>query len=273
MDANDNGPAGLPVEFPSKGELVRGRFFLSADREPMATLVLVPGWPGEDPCDVLELGTLLSPVGVNVLAFNPRGLQNSEGFATLPNTLADIGAALDWVEGQDARRRYRIAPGRVALGGHSYGGGMALAYAASDPRVRRVVSFAGNDHAWFIRRVQNGPPFPMDILGWLRSTCAPAGPARFDFEADLDEMARNQAVYGLRENAGRLADRSILICGGWEDRGATIEDVLLPFYRALEAARAADVTFNVYHANHGFEGVRPRLAADVRQWLACRLPG
>ena len=40
-------------------------------------------------------GSLLSPAGVNVLAFNPRGLQSSEGFATLPNTLADIGAALE----------------------------------------------------------------------------------------------------------------------------------------------------------------------------------
>jgi acetyl esterase/lipase len=271
MNANDGAPAGLPVEFSSKGVLVRGRFFESADPEPLATLVVVPGWPGEDPCDVLGLGALLPPTGVNVLAFNPRGLYNSEGFASFRNTLADIGAALDWVEGQDARRQFRIAPDRVALSGHSYGGGMALACAARDPRVRRVISFAGNDHAYFIRRVLSGPPFPTDTLGWIKSTLAPAGPARFDYSADMLDLACNPDVYGLRENAGRLADRSILICGGWEDRGVTIEDVLLPFYRSLKAAGAADVTFNAYHANHDFEGVRPQLAADVRQWLA-RLP-
>jgi pimeloyl-ACP methyl ester carboxylesterase len=261
-----------PIEFISGGSLVRGQFFSAEGKKPVGTLVLVPGWPGEEPCDVLGLGALLSPAGVNVLAFNPRGLQQSEGTASFPHTFEDIKSALSWARQPDVRERFRLDADRIALGGHSYGGGMALAYAASDPSVRRVMSFAGNDHGYFIRRVLGGPPFPVDVLQFIKSTRAPEGPARFDNQADLQELAFNQDVYGLRENAGRLADRAILLCGGWEDRSATVEDVLLPLYRSLKAAGAANVTFLVYHANHGFEGVHERLADDVRQWLVRHLP-
>lgn len=147
-----------------------------------------------------------------------------------------------------------------------------MANAAADPEVRRVISLSGNYHGYFIRRVLTGPPFAMDILQWIRSTREPEGPARFDPDADLRELAFHQEVYGLSENAGRLADRSILLCSGWEDRGATVEDVLLPFYRSLKAAGASDVTFHVYHANHGFETVREQLAADIRRWLVGHMP-
>ena len=68
----------VPVEFLSGGEHVRGQFFESANGDPMATLVLVPGWPG-NLRDVIGLGALLGQMNVNVLMFNPRGLHQSEG--------------------------------------------------------------------------------------------------------------------------------------------------------------------------------------------------
>lgn len=104
------------------------------------------------------------------------------------------------------------------------------------------------------------------------STHVPEGPARFNLEADLKELAEHQEAYGLRENAARLADRSILLIGGWEDKQATVEDVLLPFYRSLKAAGASDVMFLTYHDNHGFGTVRQKLAADIQQWLARHMP-
>jgi len=259
------------VEFLSGGEHVRGRFFQSTDNNPMATLVLVPGWPG-NPRDVLGLGDLFAKLNVNMLMFNPRGLHQSEGTSTFAHTLEDIAASLKWLRQADTRQRFRVDTNRIALGGHSYGGGMVMAYAASDPGIRRVISIAGNDHGYFIRRMQSDPQFAADIRQMLMSTRAPEGPARFDLEADLQELANHQNVYGLRENAGRLADRSILLIGGWEDNQATVEDILLPLYRSLKTAGASDVTFLTYHDNHGFGKVRQQLASDIQQWLVHRMP-
>jgi hypothetical protein len=55
--------------------------------------------------------------------------------------------------------------------------------------------------------------------------------------------------------------------GGWEDTGPTIELYQLPLYRALKHAGATDVTFIVYHTDHSFSNVYPRLAGDIAIWL------
>jgi dipeptidyl aminopeptidase/acylaminoacyl peptidase len=261
----------ISIEFMSGGEYIRGQFYRSVNIDPIATLVLVPGWPG-NPRDVIGLGALLAQQNVNVLMFNPRGLYQSEGTATFAHTLEDIAAALNWLRQADTRNRFGVDHQRLALGGHSYGGGMALAYTASDTSVRRVISIAGNDHGYWIRRVQKDSLFATNMRQSLLSTRVPEGPARFDLEATLQEIAEHQDIYGLQENAGRLANRSILLIGGWEDEQVTVEDVLLPFYRALKTVGAADVTLLMYHDNHGFGTARSQIAIDIQKWLVTHLP-
>lgn len=256
----------ISVEFISEGACVRGRFFAAVGTTPATTLLLVPGWPG-DPNDVLGLGTLLAEQGINVCMFNPRGLHQSEGTHSHANTLQDIGAALQWLRQADVQRRFEVDTTRLVLGGHCYGGGMAMAYAARDSSVRRVISIAGNDHGEFARELQRNVAFAEGIRRMMLSTRRPEGPARFDFEAGLKELVDRQDVYGLRENAANLADRSILLIGGWEDEQVTIDQFLLPLYRALRGAGAAKVTFLVYHTDHDFSNVRQRLASDIAGWL------
>ena len=164
-------------------------------------------------------------------------------------------------------QRFGVDATRLVLGGYSYGGGMAMAYAARDPSVRRVISIAGTDHGEFARELQRNAAFAEGIRGWLLSTRAPEGTARFDLDANEQELCAHPEVYGLRENAASLADRSILLIGGWEDEGPTIDQHQLPLYRALRGAGAADVTFHVYHADHSFSNVRQRLASDIAGWL------
>lgn len=142
-----------------------------------------------------------------------------------------------------------------------------MAYAARDLSVRRVISIAGNDHGEFARELERNAAFAESIRRYLWSTRAPEGPARFDMDAGLKELVDHQDVYGLRENAANLADRSILLIGGWEDEQVTIDQYLLPLYRALRGAGAAKVTFLVYHTDHGFSNVRQQLASDIAGWL------
>ena len=256
----------VSIEFISEGARVRGRFFAAIGKTPKITLLLIPGWPG-DPNDVLGLGALLAEKGINVCMFNPRGLQQSEGFQTHPNTLKDIGSALNWLRQADVQKRFGVDVTRLVLGGHSFGGGMALVYAAQDPGIRRVISIAGADFAEIARENQRNTAFAEEFRQGTISTRAPEGQARFDFEAGLQEWSDHQDVYGLRENAAHLANRSILLIGGWEDKQVTIDQFLLPLYRALKGAGADKVTFLVYHTYHGFGNVRPKLAADIAEWL------
>jgi pimeloyl-ACP methyl ester carboxylesterase len=256
----------VSVEFISEGASVRGRFFAAIATTPAPTLLLVPGWPG-NPDDVLGLGALLVEQGISVCMFNPRGLHQSEGISSQANTLQDIGAALQWLRQADVQRRFAVDTARLALGGHSYGGGMAMAYAARDSSVRRVISIAGNDHGEFVRELQRNAEFAEGIRRMLWSTRVPEGPARFDVEAGLQELVDQPDVYGLRENAAKLADRSILLIGGWEDEEVTIDQYILPLYRALRSAGAAMLTFLVYHTDHEFSNVRERLASDIAGWL------
>jgi dipeptidyl aminopeptidase/acylaminoacyl peptidase len=256
----------VSVEIMSEGACVRGRFFSAVEMTPAPTLLLVPGWPG-NPDDVLGLGALLAQKGVNICMFNPRGLHNSEGIASHANTLQDIAAAWHWLQQADVQRRFRVDTTRLVLGGHSYGGGMAMAYAAQDSSVRRVISIAGNDHGEFARELQRNSTFTEGIRRMLLSTRIPNGPARFDVEAGLKELVENQGIYGLRENAANLSDRSILLLGGWEDEQVTIDQFMLPLYRALRSAGAARVTFLVYHTDHDFINVRHQLASDISNWI------
>lgn len=83
----------------------------------------------------------------------------------------------------------------------------------------------------------------------------------------LRELAENQDVYGLFENSSNLSNRSILLIGGWEDVSITIDYSLLPFYRALKATGANDVTFTVCHADHGFGSVRDQLIKELGRWI------
>lgn len=256
----------IPIEFFSEGECVRGRFFPSTGTKTPTTLLLVPGWPG-NPNDVLGLGSVLSAAGINVCMFNPRGLHQSEGTASHANTLKDIGNAWKWLKQTNVHKRFKVYADRVVLGGYSFGAGMALAYAAQDPSVSKVVSIAGPDFGEVGRLLQHDPAFNASIRQSLWSTRAPQGPARFDVEAITQEIIDHPEIYGLKENAMKLADLEILLIGGWDDEESPIELFNLPLYRALKLVGAKKVTLIVYHTNHEFNGQNLQLATDIAEWM------
>jgi uncharacterized protein len=262
---------GQPVALNSHGFQITGRFFPGEGGGLRPTLILLPGWPGGTG-DVLGLGGRLSDAGVNVLMVIPRGMHGSEGTNTFANTLEDIGAALAWLRSDSIAERFRVDPSDLSLGGWSWGGGLAVAYAATDPGIRQVISIAGTDHGWFIRQMQKSVEMASTIRRMWEQARAPDGPVRFDPDGFWQELVEGQHTYGLRENAARLADRRILLIGGWEDWQITIDDVLLPLYRALKAAEAKDLTFSTYHADHGFGAVRARLAEDIAAWIHAARP-
>ena len=88
-----------------------------------------------------QIADALSGCGIATLRLDDRGVGGSAGdagAATLEDTAADVVAALRFLRG-----RPDIDPKRVGLIGHSYGGAVAPAVAADDPRVAAVVLLGG----------------------------------------------------------------------------------------------------------------------------------
>lgn len=256
-----------PVTVPSGEYDLAGRFFSPAGGGLHPVVVLIPGWPG-NPEDVIGLGSRLSSMGINAVMVLPKGMHQSEGEFTFHGSLDDIGAAFRWVHRPEVIERFGIDTTAVFLCGDSWGGGMSLAYAASDHAVRRVISVAGTDHGEFIREFERNEAWASAVRGMLLSNRAPQGPIRFDdLDAVLREITEGQHVFGLRENAPQLADRSILLLGAWDDVSTTIEGHLMPLYRALRANGAEDLTFLVYHDDHDLLQVRDTIAVDIAEWI------
>jgi pimeloyl-ACP methyl ester carboxylesterase len=254
------------VEFEAGGDLIRGRFFPAAMPEPLATLVLIPGFGG-DTTDVLGLGARLSARDVNVLIFSNRGVQNSGGSLTYSNALDDAGAALEWLNTPAARSRFHIDPHRIVLGGYSFGGAVAILHAARDTSVRRVLAIAGADHSVYARRIREEHGYREAIRSVLENAKAPRGRVRFDPDALLDEIVANESAYAHPPHAPRFAGRAVLLIGGWEDSTCPVEREILPMYRALKAAPGSDPSVIAYPDGHAFGNSRERLAEDIHAWL------
>ncbi|MCA9756677.1 MAG: alpha/beta fold hydrolase [Candidatus Eisenbacteria bacterium] len=241
-----------------------GMYEPPTDASPAQGLVLIPGFAAVGQ-DVLGLGRSLSELGSYVFVLQPRGHGPSSGWATFSNALEDVGAVLEWLrttETLPARAR-----GPVALGGHSWGGGIALAYAAEHPEVGRVVAIAASDHGVFIRRVDEDPDYGESFRTGLGALQASGDLVRFDVEADFAELRSDWKRHDLATIAPRLADRDLLLIVGWDDESVEVEYQVLPFYRALGRAEAKTVRILGYQDDHSFGSSRSQIVGAIHDWL------
>jgi hypothetical protein len=130
------------VSFYSEGDRIAGilRFPDAAPSEPMPAIVQGPGWLGlKDARLYLRYHESLTAAGFAVLIFDYRGFGSSEGANELlfpSRQLEDLVNAVTYLG-----MRPDIDPDRIgAFGSGGTGGGNAVMLAATDDRVRCVVS-------------------------------------------------------------------------------------------------------------------------------------
>lgn len=256
----------FPIDFMSKGYKIQGKFHFAAVDHAFATLLLLAGFPGNEE-DVLELGQRMSEYSINVLTFNYRGIYQSEGIFSLQSTFEDISAAIEYLNQEDVIRKFQIDTTKLVLGGYSYGGGMALAYAVNHPEIRHIFSIAGTDHAEMAREYERNPAFAEMINADFEELRSPIGPVHFERKEAVNELTKNPAPYDLRIAATALADRDILLIGGWNDINVAIEHHILPVYRALISSNAERVQIKAFQDDHTFERTREELATEIIRWL------
>jgi dipeptidyl aminopeptidase/acylaminoacyl peptidase len=262
-------PSNITID--RNGLLLNGKFYIPEGKGPFPTVILLKGF--YDPQDdIFGIGKKLSEAGFGTLTFQYSGTDKSQGEFSFKNTQKDIQAAFEFIHQPENMCKYKIDTTRIHIGGVSYGGGMALTYAADHPEINSVFSIAGTDHGEFIREYKNNPNMRKWFDKWITGLAAPEGAVRiangFSMKAMIKEGIHNyMPTLDLRKSAPLLAKKHILLIGGWDDTNISIEHHLLPLYRALKNENAMKVKITAVQDNHSFKNSGAELAQIIIDWL------
>jgi pimeloyl-ACP methyl ester carboxylesterase len=261
-------PAALAeLHFTSGGARLNALLYLASGAGPHPTVVLLHGYPGNE--RNLDLAQAIRRAGMNVLFFHYRGAWGSGGEFSFANAQGDVAAALAFLRTPATAARYRVAPRRIALVGHSMGGWLALRGAAADPAVGCVGGLefwdAGRDGV----QMRTRPSERAELVAYTADITAPGGPLRAtgDAGALVGSLVTNGEAWSLATAAPALAGRAVLLL----DNTANAHHA--PLVAALRRAGAARLTTQVWPTDHSFSDRRIALARAVVAWLreGCRL--
>lgn len=155
---------------------------------PVPAIAVIHGWGGNAGL-MLPFAPVLHRAGYSLLFFDARnhGKSDADDFSSMPKFAEDLEHAIDWLEA-----RPDVAPGRVAILGHSLGAAAAL-LVASRRRVAAVVSVGAFAHpAVVMRRLMAAHHIPYWPVGrWVLKTVERKIGARF---ADIAPIATIQRI-------------------------------------------------------------------------------
>lgn len=235
------------------------------------TLLLLQGFPGGE-SDVFGIGAKFQKAGINVLIFNYSGTYGSDGDYSMEYTTRDIQFAYNFLKEPNNVNKYQVDTSKIYLGGYSYGGGMALTYAANHPEIRKVFSIAGTDHGEFFREYFSNEQFAKMIDDMFEQLKAPEGPVRFEVgkmpkDITSEDVSKIDSTIDLRKCTPLIADRDILLIAGINDQYVTMENHMLPLYRALQNEGAENVEFVIVQDNHSFSKSREKVSDIILNWM------
>ena len=264
-------PTPIDININNNGIHLAGKLYVSEGSGTFPIIILLHGFPGNE-TDVIGMGKKLIEAGFNTLTFNYSGTFKSDGKFNFPNAQKDIEAAYNFIRQPGNIARFNIDTSRIILGGYSYGGGMALTYAANHPEVKEVFSLSGNDHGEFIRNYQRDTLLKKNIDAFFDKfksdteivRFAPGGIPKEFLEMKIIE---SNPIFDLKFCAPFLAHKNILLIGGWDDMNVPIEGIVLPLYRELRKAKASNVKICAVQDNHSFIKSRDELVQIITGWI------
>ena len=256
----------IPVSFKSHGDELKGYFTHGIGKGPRPTVILLHGFPGGN-SDVLGLAEVIPQAGWNVLVFNYRGLYASEGLCTPMNSTEDVLEALCFLKKEETTQRFNVDQDNIYLAGYSYGGLHSVVAAAAEPSIKGVIFIAGANINILMKEVEKGTEYGKMLKEMLRQEYSNPDVRGPDFDSMIDEIIAVLEKLDIIKHASYIADRNILIIGGWRDMQATLEDHIVPFYRALQKAGAQNLTQVLLDDDHGFKKERLLLHKTIVSWL------
>lgn len=186
------------------------------------------------------------------------------GHNTFSAELHDLRQVIDAL----AAGRLELAP-PTALGllGHSRGGGAAVLYAAGDPRVRALATWAA------ISTVQRWPSSIRD--SWRKAGVTPIENARTRqtlplYTDVLDDIERNAEPLDIEAAAGRITVPWLIVHGSADEAVPVAEGRLLAAAAAPQTTRfvAIEGAGHTFGAAHPWKGATAELELAVNTTLA-----
>lgn len=166
---------------------------------------------------VLALADGLHAAGISALRFSFAGNGDSEGDfreATITKEVGDLGAVLDALE---------AAGKTVVYAGHSMGGAVGVIRAASDDRIKALVSLAGMIDTKTFAETEFGDVTPGEGNMWDDEDCPLS-------QAYMDDL---RGIGSLVDKGGEVAVPWLLV-HGTEDDVVLVKDTHDVFERARE---------------------------------------
>jgi uncharacterized protein len=200
----------------------------------------------------LEMGDALAEKGFSTLLFDFAGCGESEGNwadLTLSGQVSDLETAVCW--GRSA------GFDRIILTGRSFGGSTVLVYAAGDPELEAVCTWAAvaRLEPLFNRFIGNR------LEGPLEETLIIAG------EEEPLELKRKFFIdlknYNIPSCAAKIAPRKLLIIHGSADEAVPCSDAELIYNSALEPKKLEIIE----GANHRFSEHIDQVWTSFFGWL------
>jgi pimeloyl-ACP methyl ester carboxylesterase len=191
---------------------------------------------------------------------------------TISREVADLGDVVY------ALRTGRLAPpgrdpGPIGLIGHSFGGGVAILYAADDAEIRAVVGWAP---------IASGERFsPDEVARWRRDGWLPVVNARTGQElrlstAFLDDIETNRERLDIPAAAARLSARLLLLHGDADESVPLAESKAIaararPDGTQLIAIPGGTHTFGVSHPFAGSTTLYDLVVSVTLDWMESAL--
>lgn len=257
----------IPITFNSEGSKIQGILYPANINKPAPTVILLHGSPGNDK-EPLGLGTKMMHEGINALAFNYRGTWKSEGFSSPKNSLQDVNSASAFLLSPNTINKFAIDTTNLFIAGYSYGGNIALMGSLNNPSIKKVISIAGADLSEIARLIKNDESFRKYFENTMEERRLNSKMVRSQSgKVMAEELISTMDKFDFVKHANELAQKDILLIGGWLDQRSTLEGHILPLYRALQKNDAKNLEIEMFNDNHSFKNVRETLANKIITWI------
>lgn len=255
----------ITVNFSKSGSIIRGYFFPSEMNAVISTVIFLQGFPGIEGDELIC--EQLMQAGFHVLTFNYRGTFSSQGAFSFSNAIADIGAALNYLKKATELEPYQIDPGKIILGGWSFGSAIVPAGAVRNPLFTKFFMLSGRNFGKEARKIECEPEYAQRVAKNLDGLRVPNGPVNFkhDVVPDLIEI---QDLLNYEKLAPPLRDHDILLINGWDDDLVPIEEHTIPFYRSLIVSGANKVRIEAVQDGHKFSKTKDQIVSIILDWIS-----
>ncbi len=253
----------LPVIFENHGSKLLGTMFLAQGIGPNPVIILLHGFPGNEVN--YDLAHVFRRQGFNVFVFHYRGCWGSEGDYLWENLLNDTEAAIQFMQTEYSREKFRVDGNKIILIGHSMGGFSALYNSIYHHEIKHIVTMGEFNCGSFgeILNINNAIfNYSVEVMQpaitFIKNTTA---------ESLLKECIKNKKEWNLLNHLEKLREKNLLLVGAKYDNIAPLELHHIPFVGALRLLKAKKVEDHILTCGHSFSDKRIELARLISNWL------